>query len=299
MADAYGEVRAMASLVQGKCTSEDEALSRLHDDWESAVWRERRGPALWLTMDRQETLNGLAPDLMVGLYRGLVAARHDPEVRVVVLTGAGRAFCAGGNMNFQKELMADEEGVTEGWRTWLEVSALIMEMMRTLPKPVLGAVNGVAVAGGLELICNCDLVVAAENARIGDAHANYGILPGTGAATIFPRLVGTVRAAHLMMTGELYTARELEHWGFLGAVVPDDRLIEEAERIAMSIGAKSAPGIARLKRMLWHADDTQLETAIERERDQLILQGLSRDMQEGLAAFAERRKPDFRDPPPS
>jgi enoyl-CoA hydratase len=266
------------------------------DDWADSVVVERRGPTLWVTLNRPDTLNGLTPDILFGLASALDVAETDAECRSVVVTGTGGGFCAGGDLAFQKDLLSSEIGRTEGWSTWLNIALSIMRRLRELPVPVLAAVQGAAVAGGLELIVNCDLVVAAESARIGDGHANYGFVSGVGCASILPRLVGVARASHLMLTGELMTARQLESWGLISTVVEDELLIPEVTRLTDLIAQKSPTSLRRMKRLIRDADDAPLAIAIAREQDQLLLQAWSPDLHEGLAAFEERRAPRFETP---
>jgi len=288
MPEAIDQVEALGAAVHG----DPGALTALIPDWESAVRIERRGPALWLTLDRQDTLNGLAPDLMAALFKGLDQA-EDPDVRSVVITGAGRAFSAGGDLPFEQSLLGTDRGVKEGWPRWLEINGVFMARLRSLPKPVIAAVQGVAVAGGLEIIANCDIVVAGENVKIGDAHLNYGFLPGAGEASILARVVGPHRLKRLLFTGELLTARELESWNFISKIVPDDRVHAEVEGMTEVMAAKSAPAIAGLKRLIGEGLDAPLDVAIRLEWEHIVRYSLGPDVQDGVAAFVEKRKPEY------
>lgn len=227
---------------------------------------------------------------ITNIWRDIDAA---PEVRAVVVTGAGRAFSAGGDMNFQQDLLGDERGLTEGWARWLEINNVMMARLRHLPKPVIAAVHGVAVAGGLEIIASCDMAVAGENVKIGDGHLNYGFAPGSGEAAILTRVAGSHRTKRLLFTGELLPARRLESWGVISDVVPDDEVYATVERMTEAMAKKSAAGIAGLKRLITEGADAPLEVAIKMEADHLARYSLGPDVQEGVAAFVEKREPEF------
>lgn len=249
---------------------------------------ERRGGAVWLTLNRPEVLNSLTPTAVEGLRAGLAAAEADPGVRCVVITGAGRSFCAGTDLG----AIRGGQGPFD-LRTFLEQLRDAALAIEASPLPVIAAVNGVACAGGLELVLACDLVVAAEEARIGDAHANYGLVPGGGCSVRLPERVGTVRAKQLLLTGELLPARRLHEWGLVNEVVPGAELTAAVDRIAAVLATRSPLAAARVKRLAAQGRELPRREALDREIDVVVGHAASRDMAEGLAAFAAKRTPVF------
>jgi len=255
------------------------------------VLLEMRGPAAWVTLNRPQALNALNPAMMERLAAILAEIEADLAVRCLVITGAGRAFCAGADLSFVHAMPADRrEGAT---MDFLRTASALMSRVEAFPKPVIAAVNGIAVAGGMELVLCCDLVVAAEGARLGDGHANYGLLPGAGASARLPRRIGLARAKHLFFTGDLLPAAELVTAGLVNAVVPDADLVGGVNQLAERIGAKSPLGLRRMKELADASLDATLEEALLQELAANEAYASSFDRNEGLAAFAGRRQPVF------
>ncbi|TXH40894.1 MAG: enoyl-CoA hydratase/isomerase family protein, partial [Burkholderiaceae bacterium] len=163
---------------------------------EPPLVQEIRQGAMWIRLNRPEAMNSLTPQLLAGLSAALDEAQARDEVKAIGLTGAGRAFCAGADLKFVR---ADVTG-PEAAAAFLQRVLATMNRIAAFPKPVIAALNGLALAGGLELVLCCDLVIAARSAKLGDAHANYGLLPGGGASVRLPRLIGAARAKYLMFT---------------------------------------------------------------------------------------------------
>jgi enoyl-CoA hydratase len=246
---------------------------------------ERSGPALWAKLNRPEALNGLTVGIAEGLDAAVDAA-EDPEVRALVITGVGRAFCAGADLKVVRAGEGDH-------MTFLRRMGAAFDRLEALPKPVIAAVNGIAVAGGLELLLCCDLVIASESARIGDAHANYGLLPGAGSSVRLAQRIGVTRAKHLLFTGAMLPARDLEAAGLINDVVPDDELRPAIDRLVETLATKSPLGLARMKRLAADALEVPTPVALRAELAASELHLTSYDMHEGLAAFAEKRAPRF------
>jgi enoyl-CoA hydratase len=268
----------------------------MSDDF-TEIRSERRDAVGWLTLHRPEALNALTSTMVDELTRAFAAIEDDDEIRAVVLTGAGRAFCAGADLKASK---ARAEGGDGSGRTGAEMAAhflgslgVLMDRIESFPKPVLAAINGVAVAGGLELLLCCDLVLAADNARIGDAHANYGLLPGAGGSVRLPRRVGETRAKHLMFTGEIRPAADLVGMGLVNQVVPADQLAAAAQELAQRLAEKSPLMLRRMKQLVTDGLEQPRDVAL---RSELVMNALhfnSHDRLEGLKAFGEKRKPRF------
>ncbi|QUN32767.1 enoyl-CoA hydratase/isomerase family protein (plasmid) [Cupriavidus sp. KK10] len=249
---------------------------------------ELRGTVGWLTLDRPAAMNSLSCELMRGLDAQLRQWRDDPAVRVVVLTGSGRAFCAGADL---KEVSAP---AAAGEADFIDVATGFFATLRAFPKPVIAAVNGLAVAGGLELVLACDLVVAAESARLGDAHANFGVFPGAGGAAVLPRKLPVNVARFLLFTGRTFTAAQMERHGLVNEVVPDSELAAHAQALAEELATRSPLVLARMKQVAAEAADKPVADALRHELLAFRTHQRSYDMQEGLRAFAEKRAPGFK-----
>jgi len=248
--------------------------------------------AALLRLNRSEDLNPLDWDTVRALERRLAEADRDESVRLVLVTGTGRAFSAGGDLKAYQRLQRDREAfpafLTDLHRTFGGI--------RTMRTPVVALVNGVAAAGGLELIASCDFGYAAASARIGDAHVRCGQMGGGGALTLLPRLLGPARARELVFTGRYLSAQEACSWGLVNRVVPDDELLEAGLELAREVAEASPLAVANAKFVMnsaW-ADGTGVDAALRLERERTSFYCVtSDDAQAGLAAFAEKRAPRF------
>lgn len=250
---------------------------------------EMRDGAVWITLNRPAALNSITPDIVAGIDAALDKA-ESPDVRAVVLTGKGRAFCAGADLKFVRSTTGGDESAIAGF---LESVLRMMERLERCPRPVIAAVNGIAVAGGLELVLCCDLVVAAHSARIGDAHINFGLLPGGGSSVRLPRKIGPTRAKRLLFTGESVPAADLVAAGLVNEVVEDDDLMPAVERLVGKLADKSPLVLRRVKALVDDGLEQPMATALRLELVASELHAQSHDMKEGLAAFEEKRKPQF------
>lgn len=250
----------------------------------------QEGPAAWITLDRPEALNALDFAMLDELAQVLARADADPAVRVVVLTGRGRAFCAGGDI---AQLRTDMEGPPDGPTPYVDAVERGFKAVRALGKPLIGCVNGLAVGGGLELLLCCDLVVAADTARIGDGHANFGIFPGGGSSALLPRVLPMNQARELLLTGELWPAARWHALGLVNVLVPAESLRAETLRLADTLARKSPALLARLKRAVNTTRDRPLPAALDDELANLRSHMRSADMREGTAAFLEKRAPSY------
>jgi len=257
----------------------------------ASIVYERRGSAAWISLNRPDQLNALSLELVRELDEAVSRARNDDEVRALVLTGRGRAFCAGADL---KEIQGAQATSRPGDPDILDLINPVFGALRSLPKPTIAAVNGLALAGGLELVMTCDIVFAAESARMGDAHSNFGVFPGAGGAAILPGRIGLHRAKYLLFTGEHVSAREMLEMGLVSRVVEDDALASVVETFVEALAEKSPAVLRRMKdvanRSLHQSEQAALTDELLNLRDHMR----SYDMQEGLAAFREKRKPIFR-----
>lgn len=246
------------------------------------------GSAGWLTLNRPDKLNSMTRDMVESMTAALKSWRDDPAVRVVVVTGTGRAFCAGADLKQGNAVLQPGE------KDSLDIIVEFFDTLRNFPKPVIAAVNGLALAGGMEVVLSCDIVLAAESARLGDAHSNYGVFPGGGGAALLPRKVPDNVARYLLFTGDSLSAAEMKIHGLVNEVLPDAELSARAQALADKLANKSPLVLARMKRVAANANDKTTADAIRHELLELRDHKRSYDIQEGLRAFAEKRQPEFR-----
>lgn len=244
---------------------------------------------MWITLNRPDALNAITPAVVSGINAALDKAQQS-DVRAVVLTGTGRAFCAGADLKFVRGEAGDDETALG---RFLDTVLLVMNRIEAFPRPVVAALNGLTLAGGLELTLCCDLVIAARSAKLGDAHANYGLLPGGGASVRLPRKIGPTRAKYLLYTGEFLPAEQLVDAGLVNEVVDDDMLIPATEALVAKLVSKSPLGLRRMKALVDDGLEQPSTIALRQELLASEVHARSRDLKEGLAAFEEKRKPRF------
>lgn len=247
------------------------------------------GPVTRLTLNRPKAMNAINLATIAAFEQLLPQLAEQEETRVLVITGSGAAFCAG----------ADLKQVTDGLRCapgeqdFLDRSRVLFAQLSAFPKPVIAALNGVTMAGGLELAMCADLIVAAETAQIGDAHANFGVYPGGGGAAVLPRLMPLNMALYLLYTGKTLSAREMHALGLVCEVHPDAALADATLALAQQIAAKSPAALRRMKAVARASADKTRADALLHEQVMLREHLRSHDFQEGLRAFAEKRAPSF------
>jgi 2-(1,2-epoxy-1,2-dihydrophenyl)acetyl-CoA isomerase len=246
------------------------------------------GAVATITLDRPDALNALTIPMKSELLRALGTVARDRAVRAVVLTGAGRAFCAGQDL---KERQADDAAPLA-----VELRDRynpVIRAMRALDQPIVGAINGVAAGAGASLAFACDLRIAAETATFVLAFGRIGLVPDSGATWFLPRLVGAGKAAELALLGETLDAATAERLGAVARVVPGDALAAEARSMADRLAALAPGALAATKRALDRAWGQDLDATLEDEADRQGVAGASRDHAEGMAAFLEKRPPRF------
>ena len=242
-----------------------------------------------ITLDRPAQLNAISPELLEDLDRACVLVEGDASVRVVTLTAAGRAFCAGADLRAVRELSPD----AARWSAFMGLWHRVFDRIEALRVPVIAGVHGLALAGGLELVLVADLVVADEAARLGDQHANFGLVAGGGGSQRLPRLIGARRAKELMLLGGWLGAAEALAWGLVNRVAPAGTVSAVVEEIAATLAAGSASANRTVKALVNRAFDAELGEGLALERRLVALHMRSADAAEGLRAFAEKRKPVF------
>lgn len=255
-----------------------------------ALIYEKHGPVAWLTLNRPDDMNSVNM-AMLGLYEKYLAeVEADDEVRILVLTGNGPAFCAGADL---KECQESLFNVIPGEIDFLDRFNRSLDKIRDMPKPVIAALNGITLAGGIETALTADLIVASEKAKIGDAHANFGVYPGAGGAALLPRVLPHNVAKYLLLTGEALSAEDMKAYGFVNKVVAHDELIDATQKLAEKIARNSPIAMARMKAVANKAMDGSRDDALRHEQVELRRHQRSLDIREGLAAFVEKRKPQF------
>ncbi|MBH1963104.1 MAG: enoyl-CoA hydratase/isomerase family protein [Comamonadaceae bacterium] len=248
-----------------------------------------RGPVAWIRIDRPEALNALDIDTLQALESAFLGAEIDPAARVVVLTGTGRAFSAGGDIH---QLLREMDGAIDA-PSYIDSVSRAFTAVRALGKPLIGCVNGLAVGGGLELALHCDLVVASECARLGDGHSNFGIFPGGGSSAMLPRRMSLNQAKDLLFSGRLLSAYEWQQMGIVNRLVPLEKLESQTQALADELATRSPVLLRRLKASANTTNDMPLHAALQEELQQLRAQMTTNDMREGTSAFVEKRVPHY------
>ncbi|RJL20741.1 2-(1,2-epoxy-1,2-dihydrophenyl)acetyl-CoA isomerase PaaG [Paracoccus siganidrum] len=246
---------------------------------------------LTLTLNRPEKLNSFNEAMHLALRDGLRRAHDDDAVRAVLLTGAGRGFCAGqdlGDRDPRKGGPAPDLG-----QTLENFYNPTLRLIRSLEKPVVCAVNGVAAGAGANIAFACDIVLAARSARFIQAFARIGLVPDAGGTWSLARILGEPRAKALALTAEPLPAERAAEWGLIWKVVEDDALIAEAAALAASLAAGPTLGLGLTKRLIQQAATNTLDEQLDLERDCQQQAGRSADYAEGVTAFLEKRKPEF------
>lgn len=241
-----------------------------------------------ITLDRADALNALTVPLKEELLAALIRVGGDPTIGAVVLTGAGRAFCAGQDLRERLDPGAAplEVEIRERYNP-------IILAMRRLEKPIVGAINGIAAGAGASLAFACDLRIAAEGASFLLAFGRVGLIPDSGATWLLPRLVGAAKAAELALTGEPLSAADAERLGLVARVVPAESVVAEAQAMAARLGAMAPRAVALTKRALEASWTASLEEQLELEAALQGIAGATADHVEGIAAFMEKRPPRF------
>jgi enoyl-CoA hydratase/carnithine racemase len=242
-----------------------------------------------LTLNRPKAMNSMNLAILAELDRRLTEIAGNDSVRVLVITGAGPAFCAGADL---KEVLAGQN-LGPGEADFLDRANIVLNRLRNFPKPVIAALNGITMAGGLELAMCADLVIAAESATIADAHANFGVYPGAGGAAILPRLIPLNMAMYLLLTGKSLSANDMKACGLVCEVHPDAIFADATLALAKHIAKKSPVALRRMKEVARASADKTRDDALLHEQVMLRQHMRSHDFKEGLQAFAEKRAPQF------
>jgi len=257
----------------------------------SEVLLEVDGPVATLTLNRPERLNAISGPMLEALSNHLLALDRDPGVRVIVLTGAGRGFCAG--LDLRDASAGSGIGGGGGLPETLDLRSAPPTVLHGLDTPTVCALNGGAAGYGMDLALGCDLRIAGESARLAAAFTRRGVLPESGGTWLLPRLVGWSTAAEILFTGRTLDAARCLELGLVSRVVPDERLTEKVRALAEKIAANAPLAVRAAKRMMRMGMSEGFDEHVHHVYLQLLPLFRSRDFAEGMKAFLEKRKPDF------
>ncbi len=256
------------------------------------VLLERKGRVGWLTLNRPKAMNAVSVAMLDALEARLTEMEKDATIGAVVITGAGAAFCAGADLKAMRSFT--ESGTAEAENAdYVHRYSAIMRRLELLPLPVLAAVNGVTVAGGLEMLLCCDIIIAAAGACIGDGHMRYALMPGGGSSVRLPRRAGLTMAKYLLLSGDLVPAEDLVACGLVLRVTASTTLHDDALALAEKLASRSPLALRRMKRLIDDGLEMPLDVALRHEVTIHAVHALSDDRREGLAAFVEKRPPIF------
>jgi enoyl-CoA hydratase len=257
---------------------------------DDSVLFEVRGQVAWVTLNRPKAMNALNIESARLMSAYFAQAAADNAIRVVVFTGAGAAFCTGADL---KEAV-EGANAPPGEPNFFDHTLKAFGLLRNMPKPVIIALNGITMAGGLEFALCGDIIIAAAGTQIGDGHANFGVYPGGGGASILPRKVPQNVANYLLLTGKTMTAEALMGYGLVNEVVPAEDLQAHVQTLGESIASKSPASLRRMKEVAITTLDRSRDDALRHDLVQFNDHWRSYDLAEGLQAFAEKRKPVFK-----
>jgi 2-(1,2-epoxy-1,2-dihydrophenyl)acetyl-CoA isomerase len=245
-----------------------------------------------LTLNRPDRLNSFTQAMHLEVRDALDKVQADKSVRVLLLTGAGRGFCAGQDLN-DRAVDPGAPGVDLGESVEKFYAPLVMTL-KNLPMPVICAVNGVAAGAGANLALACDIVLAAKSASFIEAFCKLGLIPDTGGTWHLPRLIGPARATGLAMLGEKLSAEKAEEWGLIWRCLPDDELMNEAMALARHFASAPTKGLAFTKKAMQASYANTLPEQLQLEAGMMRELGYSHDYREGVAAFIAKRQPQFK-----
>jgi len=244
-----------------------------------------------ITLNRPDALNAFNLPMMEELHRAVLACDEDPGARCVVLTGAGRAFCAGGDV---KGFAQNLDRIGEHLKALTSHHHATVSRLTRMPKPTIAAVNGVVAGGGIGLALACDLVIASESARVTMAYSRIGASPDGGSTYFLPRSIGLRRALELSLMNRSLTAREACEWGLFTRVVPDSEFRHAVEALARELAEGPTVAFAKAKRLLYMSGQAGLETQMEQEAEWIAACGHTEDFREAVKAFLEKRSASFK-----
>jgi enoyl-CoA hydratase len=259
---------------------------------ENVVISEVNGQVGLIIINRADKFNCLSMAVHQALQDALKAHEANPTVRAILLCSEGKHFCTGADLGevHGKIESKDEEAL----RIFIELGHKTCSDFEQTSLPVIGAIQGFCLAGGLEISLGCDILFAADDTVFGDQHANYGLIPGWGGSQRLPRIIGMRRSLDLMFSGRRLKADEAKEWGMVNYIAPANELRAKALEYCQLVASKSAEGVSMMKELAYNGADLSLKDALQLEVNEAVKGLQSDDVREGLAAFGERRDPAFK-----
>lgn len=239
-----------------------------------------------IQLNRPDVLNALNIELMGEVVGALKDFNADSEVGCIIITGNAKAFAAGADIKEMATEGAIDMYIRDQFAVW--------DSIRRIKKPIIAATSGFVLGGGCELTMTCDMIIAAECTKFGQPEIKLGIMPGAGGTQRLTRAIGKARAMEMILTGRMYTAREMFEAGLVSRVVDDEVFLEEAQAIAKEIATMSPLALAMVKESIMKSFDTTIEMGLDYERKVFYMLFASEDMKEGMNAFIEKRKPEWK-----
>jgi len=256
----------------------------------ASIIKEIKDKTAYLTLNRPEVFNSFNREMALLLQSELDACENNPDIRAIVITGMGKAFCAGQDL---KEVTSPE--LNPGFKKILEEHYNpIISRIRSIEKPVIGAINGVAAGAGANIALACDVVIASENASIIQAFSKIGLIPDSAGTFFLPRLIGFQKASALMMLGDKVSAQDAEKMGMIYKVISSENFLEEVNAIANTLANMPTKALGLTKRLLNQSITNSLEEQLDLESKLQIEAAQSEDYAEGVDAFVNKRKPEFK-----
>ena len=261
----------------------------------SQIIFDKDGHVATITLNRPDKLNAYSEVMVHELLKAFAEARDDDNIRAVILTGAGRGFCSGGDISSDFQYPARyRHHRMEAMLEMRENMHQLVTFLRRFDKPTIAAINGAAVAGGLTLALCCDFRIAAESAKLGDTSLKFALVPDEGGAYLFPKYMGLQNALKMSLYSEVYPASQAKELGLVTEVVPDAELMTTARQWAARLAEGPPIAIRITKRMMYKQQTMDLENALEDAAMAVMITNYCEDVKEGTAAFHEKRKPNFR-----
>jgi 2-(1,2-epoxy-1,2-dihydrophenyl)acetyl-CoA isomerase len=265
-------------------------------DFETIIYEKADGLAT-ITLNRPERMNAFTAQMIDEWYAALQDAHGDTGVRVVIVTGAGRGFCAGADVGGGRISggLVDRERSRVDTRNWLRDGVQrIPRLVSLMDKPYIAAVNGAAVGAGMDMASMCDLRFAADSARFGMTYVRMGIIPGDGGCYYLPRIIGMAKALDMIWTGRIVDAQEALAVGYVSAIVPADELMAHTRDYALKLANGPAVAIQQAKRLAYRSQDVTVEAALDLAQQAMFIAQSTEDAIEGPKSFAEKREPQFK-----
>ena len=262
----------------------------LEMDYQDITCTKEEGIAT-LTLNRPDRMNAFSPEMIQSIFKVVKDANKDEKVRVLVITGAGRAFCTGSDVSAMAQRFdqfAVEESKSESTDAGLTI------LLQRFEKPIIAAINGAAVAGGLDLACACDIRIASDRATFAMVYVRRGMIPTDGGTFLLPRLIGIDRACQLIWTGDRIDAREAERIGLVTTVVPHEELQSAARELAEKLAKGPPLVIQKAKRAIYEGTEMDMKSALKHIASAVRILNKTADFEEGLKAFVEKREPVFK-----